>query len=266
LEKVVNLTAVANQGQGMAISGISNSIASVGAYESQAQSADAQNSSPLTTLQQKQSAVQAQLSSIGRVTSSLADLQAKAQALKDFSKSPTVNDYKGVVQAFVQSFNNLSKIADEAAAQKQNASNADLRVSQAVNEVRNAISGVGDTTTGSVRKLGIERQKDGTFAMNQKTLDQAFKMDQTGFLNTLSDAADRVGKTIDKQLSSSGIIGRKVQDLSVRGNELENSRSVSQTQLDRQKTFQQRLATQLANVGGYGARNAVTTYFNVASL
>jgi len=253
----------------MAVSMVSSSIASLGAYDSQAgqaSSADAQNSNPLTTLQQKQAAVQAQFSSLGRVTSSLADLQVKAQVLKNFSQSPTLNDYKGVVQAFVQSFNNLNQVASEAAAKKSGASSTDLLASQSVNEVRKAIAGSGDGLTGSLQKIGIVQQQDGTLAINQKTLDQAFQNDQKGLLGTLSSVADRVGKTIDKQLSSSGTIGRKVQDLSAQSNHLENSRSVSQAELDRHQSVQQGLATQLANVGGYGARNAVTTYFKVASL
>ena len=245
----------------MAVSSISSSIVSAGAYEGQASQvlpADAQNSNPLTALQQKQAAVQAQFSSLGRGISSLADLQAKAQALKNFSASPTLNDYKGVVQAFIQSFNNLSKLTDEAATKKQSPSSTDLLVSQSVNDVRKAISGPSDSSTSSLQALGIVQQQGGTFAINQNMLDQGFSNDQKGALGTLSDVADRVGKMIDKQLSSSGIIGGKLQNLSVQGGSLD----AVQAQLG----HQQGVATTLSNASGYGARNAVTTYFDVASL
>lgn len=249
----------------MAVSGISQAFAAVGAFDSQAQAGDAQNN-PLATLQRKEAAVQTQLSAFGRVKSSLADLQAKAQALKSFSKPPTLEDLKTVVQGFVQSFHNLSKTVNEVSSQKQSALNGDVRPGQALNEIRKAAAGANDASIGALQKLGIDRQKDGTFSINQKTLDKSFQADRAGMLTTLSDVADRVGKAIDKQLSSNGFIGKKVQDLSARVNDLENTRSATPERLDNQKNFQQRLAAQLANAGGYVARNAVATYFNVASL
>ena len=124
--------------------------------------------------------------------------------------------------------------------------------------MRKAISGPSDSSTSSLQALGIVQQQGGTFAINQNMLDQGFSNDQKGALGTLSDVADRVGKMIDKQLSSSGIIGGKLQNLSVQGGSLD----AVQAQLG----HQQGVATTLSNASGYGARNAVTTYFDVASL
>lgn len=247
----------------MAVSGVSQALSAVGAYDSQAQAGDAQKKPPTTFFPQQGAAVQPQLSTLGRVQSSLADLQAKAQALKNFSNPPTFEDFKTLVQGFVQSVSNLNKMVNEV---KQSALNGESRLGQALKEIQKAATGTSNTSTGALQKFGIDRQKDGTFSINQKTLEKSFQADRSAMLNTFSGVADRVGKAIDKQLSSSGFIGQKAQDLSARRNEVENSRLTIQDRLDTQKVGQQRLAAQLSNAGGYAARNAVTTYFNVASL
>jgi hypothetical protein len=54
--------------------------------------------------------------------------------------------------------------------------------------------------------------------------------------------------------------------LSERVGELQDTRDTVQARLDSQRSFQQRLTAQLANAGGYVARNAVVTYLSVASL
>ncbi len=249
----------------MAVSGISQAVAAGGAYVGQASSGDAQHN-PFATLQGGGAAAQTQLSGPGRVKYSLADLQAKAQALLNFNNPPTLGDFKTLVQGFVQAFNSLNKTVSEVSSQKQGALYGDAHPVQSLNEIRKAAAGTNDSSLGALQKLGIDRQKDGTFSINQKTLDQSFQADGTGALDTISEVADRVGKVIDKQLSGNGSIGKKEQDLSARPSNQENNRNSSQERLDTQKNYQQRLAAQLANAGGFVARNAVATYFNVASL
>lgn len=217
--------------QGMAVSGLSQAYAAVGAYNSQAQAGDAQGNL-LATLQPKESVAQTQFSAFGHV----------------------------------QSFNNLNKVVNDVSSQKLSALNWDLRPGQALNEIRQAVAGASDTSIGPLQKLGIERQKDGTLSIDQKTLEQSVRTDQTGASTTLVAVADRVGKAIDIQLSSSGAVAKKAQDLSAQVKDLENTRNAAQARLDNQNIAQQHLTAQLASVGGYAARNAVTTYFNVATL
>ena len=247
----------------MAVSSISRSIAALNAYDSQGQSGDAQN--PPASLLRSDSAAQTRLSVFGRVQSSLADLQARAQALKNFSKPPTLDDFKTAAQGFVQSFNALSKTVNETSSLRQGLLN-DLRPGQALSEVRKALAGMGESPISALQKQGVERLKDDTLAIGQKTLDKAFQADRQGVLNTFAEVADRVGKAIDQQLSSNGIVAKKVQGLGARANEPEAARDAASARLENQKSFQQHLATQLAQAGGYVARNAVATYFSVASM
>lgn len=245
----------------MAVSVISQSITALGAFNNQAQGGDAQNGS-LATLQSKDNAAQAQLSLFGRVQSSLDDLQSKAQALKNFSKPPTLNDFKVMVQGFVQSFNNLNRMVNEVSSSKPDALSSDSRLGKTLDAMRNAAAGPGGASISALQKQGVERQKDGGLSLNQSTLDRAFQNDRQGSLNTFAEVADRIGKAIDKQFSSNGSIGSKVQRLSA----ATDGGGALPPRLDAQKSFQQRLAAQLANTGGYVARNAVVSYFNVAAM
>lgn len=252
----------------MAVSSISQLVSSLGARDNQAQSGDAQNT-PLTTQQIQQAASQTQLSASGKVRLSLEDLQSKAQALKDFSRKPTVNDFKALAQGFVQSVNNLRKTVDDAtsaAANKQKPSNADVRALNAKSEVSKALVGPGDASLTALGKLGIDRQKDGSFSINSKNLDNALNNDRAGTLNAFAALADRVGNTIDKQLPSNGSNGNKVQNLNSRTNESDYSGTQSRQQFENQRVSEQRFASQQISAGGYVARKAVTTYFSVASM
>ena len=249
----------------MAVAGISQTVSTVNVNNIQAQAGGAQGNL-LAVLQQKTASVQTQLSVSGRVRYSLADLQAKAQALKDFSKSPTLQDFKTVIQSFVQSYNNLSKALAEFSSQKQTATSSDSGPRQALNDVRNAVSGSDNGSSTSVQKLGIQSQGDGSLSANMKALEQAFQNNRTESLSTLAGVADRVSTAIDKHLPINDNNGKNIQDLSAGVEESKTKSNNTQVRLDTQKNFQQRLAAQLAGAGGYVARNAVVTYFNVASL
>lgn len=218
---------------------------------------------PLTTLQRKEGSAVAQLSAFGQVKASLADLQNSAQALKNFSKPPTFSDFQVVAQGFVQSINSLNKnIA--ALASKQGVLNDNNRFGQASSNVNKAVAGANQGGLAALQKIGVVQQPNGAFSINQKQMEKSFQDNRSGALATIFDLANRVIPVTDKQISANGFIGKKVNDLSVRVNELGNTRSKAQGYIDAQKTFQP--PAQMANSGGNAARNAVATYASVASL
>ncbi len=248
----------------MAISSVNLSPNTIGTPTSQVQVGfDPQN--PLTTLQHKEDSAIAQLSAFGQVKASIADLQSKAQSLKNFSKPPTFGDLQVVVQGFVQSFNSLNKNISQLGS-KQGALSADSRPGQALNNIRQAVAGANQSGLSALQKMGISQQANGTFSINQKQLEKSFQDNRPSALSTIFDLANRVTQATDKQLSANGSIGKKVNDLSVRINELENTRNTAQGYLDTQKNSQQFMAAQFPSTGSYAARNAVATYFSVASL
>ena len=248
----------------MAISGVglSSNISSTPAVQGGV-GPDSQN--PLSTLQSKEKSALTQLSAFGQVKSSLADLQNKAEALKSFSKPPTFSDFQVVVQGFVQSVNSLNKTVS-ALTSKQGVLNADSRSGQALNSVNKAIDGANGGGLSGLQKMGISQQANGTFSVNQKQLEKSFQDNRPGALSTICDLANRVTQATDKQISSNGFIGKKVNDLSARVNDLENTRSTAQGYLNTQKNTQQFIAVQFPTVGGSTARNAVAAYSSIASL
>lgn len=216
---------------------------------------------PLASPQLKEGGAIAQLSAFGQVKSSLVDLQNKAQALKSFSKPPTLEDFKVVVQGFVQSFNSISNGVKELTS-KQGALGADSRLDQGLNDVRKAVNGDNGNAFTSLQKLGISQQENGAFSINQKQLGKSFQDNRSGVLSAASDIANRVTLVTGQQLSGDGIIGKKVNDLSVRATEFGNTRSKAQGYLNTPESSQQAPTVQLTNTGG----NAATAYSSVASL
>lgn len=254
----------------MAITSIAQSSAAVSAFGNQAQGGSAQQN-PLAGLQRKVASASAQLSAFGKVKLSLDELQAKAQAVSKLSNPPTLSDFSVAVQGVVQSFNALSKTVSAAAASRENnraaaAAVVDQRPAQALKEVRRAVAGPNDSSLDALQKIGISRQRDGTFDINQKQLEKSFLGNRDATLNTLNDVAARVVDVTQNQLSSNGLVGQRFNNVSARVSELQDARDDVQARLDSQRNFQQLLTAQLANAGGFVARNAVVTYLSVASL
>lgn len=218
---------------------------------------------PLAALRRIETSTVTQLSSYGQVKSSLADLQDKARALKNLNQPPTLSDFKGVVQAFVQSFNSITQTVNNLTS-KKGALNTENRPSQALNDIRKAVSGPKGNALPSLKELGILQQDNGTFAIDRKQLEKSFKDNPKDALSTISDLASRVTQTADKLLSDKGAIGKKVNDLSARVNELENAYDTVQGYLDTQQKPQESPVVQPA--GGYTARNAIASYASVASF
>lgn len=248
----------------MDISSVNLSLNTLGTSTSQVQ-AGSDSQSPFATLQQKEGSAVAQLSAFGQVKASLADLQNNAQALKNFSKPPTFSDFQVVVQGFVQSFNSLGKNV-AALTSKQGALNDNSRSGQALSHVNKAIAGANQDGLSALQKMGVTQQSNGTFSINQKQLEKSFQDNRPKALATVFDLANRVIQVTDKQISANGLIGKKVNDLSVRVKELGNTFNKAQGYIDTQKTFQQSLSAQMTNSGGFTASNAVAAYASVSAL
>jgi len=249
----------------------------IGAYTSQARADTVSQSSlvtqqspltsitldPLAALRRVEASTVTQLSSYGQVKSSLADLQDNARALKNISQPPTLTEFKGVVQAFVQSLNSITQTVSNLTS-KKGALNTENRPNQALNDIRKAVGGTKGNALSSLKELGISQQTDGTFALDRKQLEKSFKDDSKTALSTVSDLADRVTAATDKLLSDKGAIGKKVNDLNTRVSELENARNAVQDYLGIQQEPQKSPAIQ--PTGGYTARIAVDAYVSVASF
>ncbi|OGT01111.1 MAG: hypothetical protein A3F73_12210 [Gallionellales bacterium RIFCSPLOWO2_12_FULL_59_22] len=185
----------------MAISSISLSPSFIGIQASQFQ-AEIDARSPAANLQPKESGVIAQFSVFGQFQSSLSDLQSKAQSLRNLSMPPNFQDLQVVVQGFVQSINSLKESVSRLAS-KQSAPNADSKLGQAVDSVRKAVDRDGGNALPALQKVGVSRQADGMFSVNDKQLGEIFQNDRSGALSAVFEVADRFAQVAGKQYTPS---------------------------------------------------------------
>ena len=179
----------------MATSSINLSPNLIGAQTSQFQAAvDAR--SPISATQRKEKGVIAHISAFGQFQSSLADLQNKAQSLKNLSNPPTFQDLQVVVQGFVQSVNSLKESASRLAS-RQNDPIADSRLGQAANNVRKAVDEDDRNTLSALQKVGVSRQADGMFSIHETQLGESFQNDRSGAFSAMFKAADRVAQVAE---------------------------------------------------------------------
>lgn len=253
----------------MALS-IAQTSSAVSAFAGQAQGeASQKNQTPLSGLQRRLESANTQLSAFGKVKLSLDDLQARAEVASNLATPPTLTDFKVAVQGVVQSVNSLSRTVAAAAASREAnraAEALDQRPAQALSEVRRAVAGPNESSLAALREIGITRQKDGTFEINEQRLEQAFRDERERTVATFQEVSSRVGEVAERQLSSNGIIGQRFNNLSERASELRATRDNAQARLDSQRSFQQLLASQLASAGSFVARNAVASYLTVSVL
>lgn len=166
----------------MAITGINLSPNLIGTQLSQFQ-ADMDARSPVSASRSAGEGVVAQFSVFGQFQASLADLQSKAQALKDSSKPPTFQDLQVVVQGFVQSLNSL----------RENAS----RLGQAEDGMRKAVGGDDKDTLAALQEAGVSQRADGLFSVDDRQLEKRFQDDRSGALSGMLGAAERFVRTAD---------------------------------------------------------------------
>lgn len=171
----------------MAIAGINLSPNLIGTQISQFQ-ADIGARSPVAASRGVEEGVVARFSVFGQFQASLADLQSKAQSLKDLSKPPTLQDLQVVVQGFVQSLNSLRESAS--------------RLGQAEDGVRKAVDGGDEGALTALQEAGVSQRADGLFSVNDRQLEKRFQDDRSGALPGMLGAAGRFVRVADEQNAS----------------------------------------------------------------
>lgn len=178
----------------MAIAGINLSPNLIGTQISQFQ-ADIGARSPVAASRGVEEGVVARFSVFGQFQASLADLQSKAQSLKDLSKPPTLQDLQVVVQGFVQSLNSLRESASRLG-------QAEDGVRKAVDGVRRAVDGGDEGALAALQEAGVSQRADGLFSVNDQQLEKRFQDDRSGALSGMLGAAGRFVRVADEQNAS----------------------------------------------------------------
>lgn len=210
-----------------------------------------------------------QISSSGKARLSLESLQARAGALQDANVPPTVSDFKVAVQGVVSSINALSTALTNSLAEFRSRGSFAERAKEFVDSITPA------------RKIGIESQAGGGFAINQKQLTKAFNEDGKGAFAALQEFAAKLSqakdapppdKTNEKDDTEKSKEAMRRADAAARNREADRaqqsqdqSKPVPQVDVPKQD-FPSQLGAELGSASGFTAQTAVTSYLTIAAL
>ncbi|MFM9912313.1 MAG: hypothetical protein ACKVN9_02120 [Methylophilaceae bacterium] len=201
------------------------------------------------------------ISPAGQAMLALDKFQESAEVFKNSGSYRTVRYLQVMVQGVVGSLNALRNTLTTAATTRS-------RYSAAMGSILNAIDksvGEGDLT--ALRQVGIERNKNGGFAINQEQVVKAFNEDSVTAFSAVTDFAYKVSKAPPILLPSDN---RRPQIVTASEMNDEFAQTPAETaaakESDRDVSMLQRIAAQLADVGDYTARKAVSIYRTVYAL
>lgn len=199
----------------------------------------------------------------GKALISLDSLQASATAIKNSDVPPTVADFKILVSGVVGAIN----------AVRQSVANASSSSGSLASTLRKRLESVDQVTSkgqdlvSALRKIGVERQGDGEFAVNQKRLAKALREDGKGAFSTLADFASKLTQAADAKKAegdkeADGATKQDKSKVKSRVDLLANRAS----QLDSQPDSGAQSRVQAEPVAGFVAKSAVASYLTVASF
>ncbi|MCE9633719.1 MAG: hypothetical protein K8Q92_06000 [Methylophilales bacterium] len=209
------------------------------------------------------------ISSSGKSRLTLESLQAQAGALQNANVPPTLSDFKVAVQGVVSSLNALGTTLANSLAEFGSGRSFVARAKEFVDSIVPA------------KKIGIESQGNGGFAINQKQLIKAFNEDGKGAFAALQEfaamfvqardvpPAEKPKQTDDTEKSKEAM---RRADAAARNREADRvqqnqaqQNQVPQADVPKQD-FQAQLGVQLDSASGFTAQTAVTSYLTVAAL
>ena len=234
----------------MVISNIANNL--IGQTQS-SQSTQQATSDPVTKalkrasdrIDQQLGSTKVQLSAYGQIKSAFSDVQAAGNALSNLKKTATADDIKKAVQGFVDAYNKANKAvgtATQGDGKQAGALANDARARLAGNDLRRSVAEGGNLA--DLKNIGVTQNKDGTLAVDSKALDKALQANPDQVRSALGATGQQVEKAAARELANNGNVGKSVNALSNRSNNLEAQQSAQQDLL----LASQRAVTQQATL------------------
>ena len=159
-----------------------------------------------------------QLSSFGKLKSAFAEAQTAASGLGGVKSTTSDTDLRKLAGSFVKTFNSAVQTARSATTQTGTPVESN-RARAAETELLRSVST--DATSIELRKIGVNRQADGTLAIDTKVFETALSAEPEAVRSTLSRVGQQVSRTTTSQLADGGNIGKAVNALSDRARTLE---------------------------------------------
>lgn len=199
-------------------------------------------------IEQQIGTTQVQLSAFGQIKGAFAELQTASKAVSNPQQTASADDLKAAIGNFVAAYNKTTKALGTAtAAQGQNtaagALSGDSRARLAGNDLTRSVAG--GSTLASLKSVGVIQNKDGSLALDNKTLENAMKANPDQVRSVFATVGAQVEKTASAELANNGNVGASVKALSKRNADLAAQQSAQQ---DQQVAAQRQLDKQSALV------------------
>lgn len=170
----------------------------------------------------------AQLSSFGKLKSSVSDAQLAARALSNFSASATSADIKSAANKFISTFNAALSNAKSTAASAGGAMTESFGARSVSSDLTRTVR-ASTATADSLKQLGIKLLADGTLSLDAAKFDAAQKADPASVKATLAKIGQLVDKTATKELATGGSVSGSMASLNQRSAALKAQQTALQS-------------------------------------
>ena len=186
-------------------------------------------------LQAQLDTTSAQLSSFGKLKSSVSDAQLAARALSGLTSTSSTASVKAAASQFMASFNAAMTTAKTTAAVPGGALAESSSAGRVNSDLRRTMT-TSTATIDSLKKIGFKQLADGTLTLDPVKFDAAQKADPAAVRATLSKIGQRVDQTATQELATGGSVSGSMASLSKRSTTLK-------TQQNAMLTLQQSMVT-----------------------
>ena len=214
------------------ITQLANSTTSGTQSKSQTASQAATSASPVSQAMQKVEAriqaqldsTSAQLSSFGKLKSSVSSAQLAAQALGKLSTTSTSADVLTAANKFITSFNAALGIAKSTATQA-GSSTAEAGSASRISADLARVATANPAAMDALRHIGFKRAVDGTLTLDATKFAAAQKADPAGVQSALAKIGHLVDATATKELATDGNVSDAMDTLNQRNALLKKQQS-----------------------------------------
>lgn len=175
-------------------------------------------------IQSQLDSTNAQLSSFGKLKSSVSDAQLAAAALSKFTTASSNADIKTAVARFVTTFNTAISTA-RAAAALPGAVSAESSSAKRVSRDMGRALGANTAVMDALKKMGIKQLADGTLSLDASKLNASQKAAPANLQANLAKIGQLVDKMATRELASGGSVGDSMASLNQRFTNLKTQQS-----------------------------------------
>lgn len=160
-------------------------------------------------------ATQTQLSKLGVIKSSIADVQTQSKAMKGVTANTSATELTTTMGKFFNSYNAALKAAHGAASASADGTLLTSSARKAATELRRALTADTDVSN-AMKKLGIKVNADGTLTQDAKVFAELASKDPAALRSAMVMAGTKLGAAADRELASNARIETTASSLNQR--------------------------------------------------